>query len=52
MADLSAEDSAELADCLGPVRWFEPFVAQWATCGVARFSSQGGNTRHRTAHHH
>lgn len=42
-ADLAPASAADLADYLGPVRvrWYEPFVAEWATCGIAPYDRLG-----------
>ncbi|GAB3451349.1 hypothetical protein [Actinophytocola sediminis] len=42
-ADLAPADADALADYLGPVRvtWYEPFVAEWATCGIAPYDRLG-----------
>ncbi|OLF10229.1 hypothetical protein BLA60_17490 [Actinophytocola xinjiangensis] len=42
-ADLAPATAADLADYLGPVRvrWYEPFVAEWATCGIAPYDRLG-----------
>jgi hypothetical protein len=41
--DVTKADDTELADYLGPTRvtWYGPFVAEWATCGIAPYDKLG-----------
>lgn len=42
-ADLAPASTADLAEYLGPVRvrWYEPFVAEWATCAIEPYDRLG-----------
>jgi hypothetical protein len=41
--DVKPASKQELADYLGPLRysWYEPFVAEWATCSVKPYAKLG-----------
>jgi hypothetical protein len=41
--DLSPASMDELAEYLGPVRlgWYQPFVGEWATCGIQPYDRLG-----------
>lgn len=42
-ASVSAASRDDLADYLGPMRvaWYEPFVAEWATCAIEPYDTLG-----------